>query len=168
MAILCDKVIMRDARMLQLLEVYFDGLCQPVNPGGVACYAYVVKENNKLIHSDYGLAGEPFSKEATNNVAEYTALERALEWLVDNNHAAKVMVRSDSQLVVNQLNGQYRVRTKRLVPLYLNVVSLMKKFSDIQIEWVPRERNAEADRLTNVAYNKFLQDNPECLKKFAR
>ncbi|MEO9294567.1 MAG: ribonuclease HI [Nitrososphaera sp.] len=149
------------------IEVYFDGLCQPVNPGGVACYAYIIKENGNLISSEYGIAGEPFSPESTNNVAEYTALGKALEWLVDKGRLADVIVRSDSQLVVNQLNGQYRVRTKKLVPLYLNAVSLMKKFPHIRIEWVPREKNAEADRLTNVAYNKFLQDNPEYLKRFA-
>lgn len=149
------------------LEVYFDGLCQPVNPGGVACYAYIIKENGNTIHSEYGIAGEPFSQESTNNVAEYTALEKALAWLIDNGRLSDVVVRSDSQLVVNQLNGQYRVRTKKLVPLYLNAVSLMKKFSDIRIEWVPREKNAEADRLTNVAYNKFLQDNPGYLRRFA-
>lgn len=150
------------------LEVYFDGLCQPVNPRGVACYAYVVKEDGSTIHSEYGVAGEPFSKESTNNVAEYTALQKALEWLASNCRThEKVIVRSDSQLVVNQLSGRYRVRTKKLVPLYLGAVALIKKFADMQIEWVPREKNAEADRLTNVAYNRFLQDNPEVLKKLA-
>jgi ribonuclease HI len=165
-----DKVITRRAQRLLLpLEVYFDGLCQPVNPGGVACYAYVVKENGNTIHSEYGVAGEPFSIESTNNVAEYTALQKALEWLAGSGRLREtVVVRSDSQLVVNQLSGQYRVRTKKLVPLYLSATALMKKFADIRIKWVPREKNAEADRLTNVAYNKFLQDNPEILKKLAR
>jgi ribonuclease HI len=150
------------------VEAYFDGLCQPVNPGGVACYAYLIKEGGRTIQSEYGLADEPFSKDATNNVAEYVALAKALEWLVANNRASdKVRVKSDSQLVVRQLAGEYRVRTKKLVPLYLDVVELLKKFSDIKIEWVPREKNSEADRLTNIAYNKFLQDHPEHLRRFA-
>jgi ribonuclease HI len=87
--------------MSLLIEVYFDGLCQPVNPCGIACYAFVVKSDGKTIHSDYGLAAEPFSKDATNNVAEYMALVKALKWLLANNlNTGKVEIKSDSQLVV--------------------------------------------------------------------
>ena len=73
----------------RILEVYFDGLCQPYNPGTIACYAYVIKEyydsNNKAkerksatIHTNYGLAAEPFSDKASNNVAEYTGIIKVL------------------------------------------------------------------------------------------
>lgn len=149
-----------------LIEVYFDGLCQPVNPGGIACYAFVVKSNGKIIHSDYGMAGEPFSKDSTNNVAEYTALAKALEWLVASNLVSdKVVINSDSQLVVNQLEGNYKVKAKRIIPLYRQVLLLKRKFSDVEISWVPREKNREADRLTNIAYNKALQENPEYLDR---
>lgn len=149
-----------------MIEVYFDGLCQPVNPGGIACYAFVVKSNGKTLHSDYGVAGEPFSPDSTNNVAEYTALAKALEWLVANNLTSdKVVINSDSQLVVNQLQGNYKVKGKRIIPLYKQVLLLKKKFSDVEIRWVPREQNREADRLTNIAYNKALQENPEYLDR---
>lgn len=151
-----------------MIEVYFDGLCQPVNPGGIACYAFIVKSNGKTIHSDYGVAGEPFSNDATNNVAEYTALAKALEWLVASNLAQdKVVIMSDSQLVVNQLGGNYKVKGKRIVPLYKQVLLLKTKFPDIEIKWVSREQNREADRLTNIAYNKALQKNPEYLDRVA-
>jgi ribonuclease HI len=152
-----------------LIEVYFDGLCQPNNPGGIACYAFVIKGNGKTVHSDYGVAGEPFSKDSTNNVAEYTALAKALEWLVVNNLTSdKVVIRSDSQLVVNQLEGNYKVKGKRIIPLYKQVLLLKAKFSDIEIKWVPRQKNREADRLTNIAYNKALQENPEYLDRHKR
>jgi len=135
-----------------LVEVYFDGLCQPVNPGGIACYAFVVKKDGKSIHSDIGVAGEPFSNDATNNVAEYTALIKALEWLVANNFSSsKVEVIGDSEFVVNQQNGKYKIRSKRIVPLYRKVLLLRDKFSDIHIKHVPGEENKEADRLTNIA-----------------
>ena len=141
--------------------MYFDGLCQPANPGGIACYAFVVKKDGETIHSDYGVAGQPFSQDATNNVAEYIALVRALEWLVANNLVlGKAVIKSDSQLVVNQLDGSFKVKGKRIIPLYRQVLLLRSKFSDLEIKWVPREQNREADRLTNVAYNKALQ-NPE-------
>jgi ribonuclease HI len=148
--------------MSLLIEVYFDGLCQPVNPCGIACYAFVVKSDGKTIHSDYGLAAEPFSKDATNNVAEYMALVKALKWLLANNlNSGKVEIKSDSQLVVKQLSGEYKVKAKRIISLYRQVLLLKNKFKEVEIVWVPREENKEADRLTNKAYNRVLQDNPE-------
>lgn len=149
-----------------LIEVYFDGLCQPVNPGGIACYAFIVKSNGKILHSEYGVAGVPFSPDSTNNVAEYTALAKALEWLVSNNlNSDKVTINSDSQLVVNQLEGNYKVKGKRIIPLYKQVLLIKAKFPEIEIRWLPREKNREADRLTNIAYNKALQQNPEYLDR---
>jgi ribonuclease HI len=144
-----------------LIKVYFDGLCQPVNPGGIACYAFVVKKDGETVHSSYGLAAEPFSQDATNNVAEYTALAKALEWLVANSlNSEKVEVIGDSEFVVNQQNGKYRIKSKRIIPLYRKVLLLKEKFPDIVIKHVLRGENKEADRLTNIAYNKALQ-NPE-------
>lgn len=146
--------------------MYFDGLCQPVNPGGIACYAYIIKRDGDTIHSDYGVAAEPFSPESTNNVAEYTALAKALEWLVANDFTSeKILIKSDSQLVVNQMNGMYKIKAKKIIPLYKQVLLLKNKFSDVEIDWVPREQNREADRLTNIAYNKALQENPEYLDR---
>ena len=149
-----------------LIEVYFDGLCQPINPGGISCYAFVVKSGGRLLHSAYGVAGEPFSDESTNNVAEYTAFIKALQWLLENNLGrAKVEIKSDSQLIVNQLTGDYKVKSKRIISLYKQVLLLKSKFQDIQIKWIPREKNREADGLTNKAYNKALQQNPEYLER---
>lgn len=149
-----------------LIEVYFDGLCQPINPGGIACYAFIVKRGGKTIYSDYGIAGEPFSEDSTNNVAEYSGLIKALQWLLANNLASsRVEILSDSQLIVNQLTGDYRVKAKRMISLYKQVLLLMSKFHHIQIKWVPREENREADSLTNKAYNKALQENPEYLDR---
>ena len=152
-----------------LIEIYFDGLCQPINPGGIACYAFVVKSDGKTIYSDYGLATEPFSCDSTNNVAEYTGLAKALEWLVENNVISdKVEIHSDSQLIVNHLRGLYKVKAKRIIPLYQKVLVLKSKFHDLQIHWVPREENKEADMLTNEAYNRALQENPEYLDKVTK
>jgi ribonuclease HI len=149
-----------------LVEVYFDGLCQPINPGGIACYAFIVKSDGRIIYCDYGIAGEPFSEDSTNNVAEYTALTKALQWLLANDYSSKkVEIKSDSQLIVNQLTGDYKVKARRIMPLYKEVLSLKSKFQDIQIKWVPRDKNREADKLTNKAYNKALLENPEYLDR---
>jgi ribonuclease HI len=149
-----------------LIEVYFDGLCQPINPGGISCYAFIVKSDGRIVHSDYGVAAKPFSEESTNNVAEYTALAKALQWLLANNfNSKKVEIKSDSQLVVNQLTGDYKVKAKRILPLFKQVLFLKTKFQDIQIKWIPRDKNREADRLTNKAYNKALLENPGYLDR---
>ena len=149
-----------------MIEVYFDGLCQPINPGGISCYAFIVKSDERIIHSDYGVAAKPFSEESTNNVAEYTALAKALQWLLANNfNSNKVEIKSDSQLVVNQLTGDYKVKARRILPLFKHVLLLKTKFQDIQIKWIPRDMNREADTLTNKAYNKALLENPEYLDR---
>lgn len=149
-----------------MIEVYFDGLCQPINPGGISCYAFIVKSDGRIIHSDYGVAAKPFSEESTNNVAEYTALAKALQWLLANNlNSKKVEIKSDSQLVVNQLTGDYKVKARRILPLFKQILFLKTKFQDIQIIWIPRDKNREADRLTNKAYNKAFLENPEYLDR---
>ena len=149
-----------------MIEVYFDGLCQPINPGGISCYAFIVKSDGRIIYCDYGIAGEPFSDDSTNNVAEYTALAKALQWLLAHNYGTKkIEIKSDSQLVVNQLKGDYRVKARRIMPLYKEVLFLRSKFQDIQIKWIPRDKNREADKLTNKAYNKALLENPEYLDR---
>ena len=90
------------------------------------------------------------------------ALARALEWLIQSNLLSeRIEIRSDSQLVVNQLMGSYKVRAKRIIPLYKKVLQLKSEFRDLHIQWVPREMNREADVLTNKAYNRALQEKPE-------
>jgi ribonuclease HI len=149
-----------------LIEVYFDGLCQPINPGGIACYAFIVRREGHVIHSDYGVAVEPFSRHATNNVAEYTALIKSLEWLLATNlNSDRIEIKSDSQLVVKQLSGNYKVKAKRIIPLYQKALLLKSKFKELEIKWVAREQNKEADALTNKAYLKTLQDNSEYLDR---
>ena len=90
-------------------------MCQPINPGGVACYGFIIKENNNnriyQIHEEAGIAFEPFSKESSNNVAEYIALVKLLEWLVANHYNKFcILIQGDSQLIINQLSGKYKVK----------------------------------------------------------
>jgi ribonuclease HI len=142
-----------------LIEIYFDGLCQPINPGGIACYAFVVRKDGKVIHSDYGLAADPYSRDSTNNVAEYTAIIKALEWATNYFPAEEpIRVSSDSKLVVSQLNGEYKIKSKRIMPLYKQALDLKNVFPALAIRWIPREENREADALTNKAYKEALKN----------
>lgn len=154
------------------LEIFFDGLCQPYNPGGIACYAFIIKRQDKLhpniIRSEFGLAAEPFTDNATNNVAEYTGIIKALEWLLlqrrmpmDNYNATEsITIKGDSQLVIYQIKGRYKVKAMKIIPLYQKVMSLISKFNDVRLEWIPREKNSEADKLTSYAYIKMIDSDP--------
>jgi formyltetrahydrofolate-dependent phosphoribosylglycinamide formyltransferase len=93
-----------------------------------------------------------FLGEATNNVAEYTAVQRALE-AAKQTGAKKLTVFSDSELLVRQLNGQYKVKSDTLRPLFGQAVDLLARFQSWQVRFIPREKNAEADRLVNQALN---------------
>jgi probable phosphoglycerate mutase len=92
---------------------------------------------------------------ATNNVAEYTAVIRGLEKARDLG-ATDVLLRSDSQLLVNQLTGRYRVKSPHLQPLHSRVRELATGFDSIEFEHVRRERNTEADRLANDGVDAWL------------
>jgi ribonuclease HI len=94
---------------------------------------------------------------ATNNVAEYTAAILGLE-RARTLGAREVVLRSDSQLLINQLTGRYRVRTEHLRPLYERVQQLASGFQRIVFEHVRREENVEADRLANAGVDAWLQD----------
>jgi len=137
-----------------MLEAYFDGLCEP-NPGGVATYGFVVKRDGKKIHEGHGLAGTPKTPQATNNVAEYTGLIRALEWLLSQKTKEPIVIRGDSDLIIKQVKGEYKVKSGLLAPLHGQVKELLEKLPALTIEWIQRERNADADRLTNLAYAEY-------------
>ena len=138
------------------LTIYFDGLCLPKNPGGVATYGFVVKRGSKTIHEEGGLAAPPFTPQATNNVAEYTGVLKALEWADREGLAAEeILVRGDSELVIRQLKGEYKVKSPSIVDLFNRVRALARTFTKLTFEWVPREENGEADAMTNRAYAEF-------------
>ncbi|MCP6728676.1 ribonuclease HI family protein [Metallosphaera sedula] len=102
-----------------------------------------------------GLASEPWSVNSTNNVAEYTGLICLLKKMLTLG-VTEARVEGDSQLVIRQLKGEYSVKSKRIIPLYEKAKELLAKFSSVEIEWIPREENKEADRITRIAFKKVL------------
>jgi len=87
---------------------------------------------------------------ATNNVAEYRALVAGLE-AAREFPARRVRVRADSQLLVRQLEGRYRVKQEHLRPYYERARELLSEYEDVELTHVPREQNTEADALVNAA-----------------
>ncbi len=137
-----------------MIEVEFDGLCEP-NPGGVATFGYVIRRDGRTLFEGHDLACAPRTPSCTNNVAEYTGLIRALERLAAEKVSEPVLFRGDSELVLKQLTGEYKVKSPLLAPLYSRVKELVARLPSVRFEHIPRERNREADALTNLAYAEY-------------
>lgn len=97
----------------------------------------------------------------TNNVAEYTGLVKALE-AASKIGAEQLVLFSDSELLVKQINGQYKVKSKLLKPFYEQAVSLLDNFESWQVRHVRRENNVEADALVNQAMDAGHDVEIEC------
>jgi ribonuclease HI len=136
--------------------VHVDGLCEPVNPNGVACYGYVIYRDGEKLEEGCGVVEHP---SPSNNVAEYTACIKALERLIELGLTEDVLVRSDSQLLIYQLKGIYAVKAPCITSLYEKATALIKQFKRIRFEWVPREENEEADELSRRAYYDYVSKN---------
>jgi ribonuclease H / adenosylcobalamin/alpha-ribazole phosphatase len=120
------------------------------NPGPAGAGAQLVDADGTVLSEVAEGLGE-----TTNNVAEYTAVIRGLERAHELG-VRTVLLRSDSQLLINQLIGVYRVKTPHLQPLHRRVREIASRFDSIEYEHVRRERNTEADRLANEAVDAWL------------
>lgn len=126
------------------------------NPGPAAIGVVIKKSDGGTKH-EYG----EFLGHATNNEAEYKAVIFALKKLKQlvgkkEAGAAKIEVHADSELLVRQLNGQYKVTAEKVQPLFLELWNLKLDFGEVVFKHVPREENKEADRLVNVALDREL------------
>src|SRR5215204_4955643 len=137
--------IAKKLKMKELVTVRFLGQCLPRNFGGIACYAYIIRnKEGLLLDESCGLAAEPNSPSSTNTVANYTALIRALEWLIKNRYSNDIIkVYGNSKLVISQINeGEVAaIRSsnknnisKSTLPLYTKAIRLKSKFYYVSFE----------------------------------
>jgi ribonuclease HI len=127
-----------------MIVAYIDGGARG-NPGPAGYGVRIEDERGALV--------EGFSKSigiATNNIAEYKGLLAALRYAVDRGEHT-VLIRSDSELLVKQMRGEYRVKNLGLQPLYQEARALVGQLRRVTFEHVRRAQNAEADRLANLA-----------------
>jgi ribonuclease HI len=132
--------------LVKKVELNVDGAARG-NPGPAAIGVTVKDENNRMIASISERIGI-----TTNNQAEYRALIAGLQKAISLG-AQQVTVNSDSELMVKQLQGTYRVKNTGIKELYSEVTRLAYSLSSFQIVSVPREQNREADRLANMAFD---------------
>ena len=129
------------------LEIFTDGACSG-NPGPAAIGA-VIKRDGKTIKEISRSIGN-----ATNNIAEYTAMVWALqEALVLK--ADEVFVKTDSELMYKQIIGEYKVKHEGIKPLFDQVKLLIQGFKRAEFKHVPREENSEADQLASEALSRL-------------
>ena len=124
------------------------------NPGPAGFGVDIRDEDGGPAAEIYGFLGE-----TTNNVAEYAALLALLEYAVAA-RAASLRVRSDSQLLVRQIEGRYRVKDANLKVLHGAATTLMTRIPHVEIAHVPREDNREADALANRAMDSRESSHP--------
>lgn len=138
------------------IAVYCDGLCEPVNPGGVATFGFVVFADGGMIHQGKGVVGE--GREMSNNVAEYSGLCAALCWLLEKKlHHCALTVHSDSRLLVNQMSGKWKTHEGLYMKWYVEARELSRKYTKLQFQWIPREQNRLADELSREAYASYSE-----------
>jgi ribonuclease HI len=125
------------------LTIFTDGASRN-NPGEAGAGVFMLHD------------GKPFEKIArylgktTNNIAEYTAAIIGLEHALSAG-ASKVSLFADSELLVKQLNGQYKVKNEGLKPLHARVKELIARIGNVEVQYIPRAQNREADALANKA-----------------
>ncbi len=128
---------------------YVDGLAMPSNPG-TGTYGFVIYDGGRKLAEGSGLAGY----DVTSNYSEYTALAEALKKLRSLGVEGDVLIRSDSRLLVGHMSEGWKVKGGMYVDKLKEARDLLRGFGSVRFEWVPREKNQEADLLTRVAYEK--------------
>lgn len=124
--------------------MYTDGGARG-NPGIAGIGVRIEDKDGNVIREISQYIGEQ-----TNNVAEYKALSRGLEVAVDLG-IKKITCYLDSELVVKQIKGEYKVKNERMIPMYNMIIPLIKKFDSFEIIHIRRELNKKADKLANEA-----------------
>ncbi len=136
-------------------ECFFDGACEPINPGGTASYGAIIYKHRgekvwecaKLFSPEKGCEGD-----TSNNVAEYSGLISILEYFLENqlNHSA-ILICGDSNLVIQQMFGSWKIRAGYYKSLAHRAKLLAGKFPKLTGKWIPREQNSIADELSKRA-----------------
>jgi ribonuclease HI len=143
-------------------NAWFDGACEPVNPGGTATFGVVIKDQDgTVLLKEYGLVGK--GSTMSNNLAEYAGVLHILKYL-SYRPPGRVTIHGDSNLVINQLNGKWRIRKGLYLSIAMEAKELLAHLHGLgwQITccWIPREQNEECDVLS-----KQTADKPDSIRR---
>lgn len=133
------------------VQVYSDGAAR--NNPGPAGIGVVIKKDGKVISEIADYIGH-----TTNNIAEYTACLRGItEALILG--ATEIELFADSELLIKQIRGEYKVKNEGLQPLHSQIISLTKRLKHFKATHIPREKNKEADLLSNIGIDEHYKKN---------
>jgi len=147
MGSLFDEPVRERPDRQDVMVAYIDGGARG-NPGPAGYGVYVQDENGRCIAELSEFLGVK-----TNNFAEYSGLLAALRFAIDHDFE-DVRVISDSELLVKQMKGQYKVNSPDLRPLYDEAKRMVSKLNTFRVQHVLRSQNKEADRLANLAMDR--------------
>lgn len=128
--------------------LYFDGACRG-NPGPMAIGVVLLEDGKKVKEISKRIG------KGTNNIAEWRALNEGLRLAIAHG-CRKLEVRGDSQLIIKQITGEYRVKSENLIPLFSEAKKLSGHFDELRFKWVAREENLYTDTLSNKALDTEL------------
>lgn len=131
------------------LRVYSDGAARG-NPGPAGAGAVLVAPDGTVVERLGRFLGRN-----TNNYAEYMGLILGLERARELG-ARQIEVMADSELMIRQLGGRYKVKAENLKPLYAEAMALLRAFDEVQLRHVPREQNQDADEMSNRAIDERM------------
>lgn len=132
------------------LVIYTDGGARG-NPGPAGAGVVVKNNQGKTLRVLKKYIGE-----ATNNVAEYQALILALQEVQRISNDVELEIRMDSELIVRQMQGKYKIKEPTLKVLAAEVIKLKNHYKKVEFKHVPREQNKEADKLVNEALDEAI------------
>jgi len=123
--------------------LFFDGGCRG-NPGPMAIGAVLLENGKKVkeISKNIGIG--------TNNIAEWKALIEGLKLAIAHD-CKELEVRGDSQLIIRQISGKYKVKNENLIPLFNEALKLCGNFNKIDFKWIKRDENSYTDSMVNNA-----------------
>ena len=130
------------------MNIYTDGASRN-NPGEAGAGVFILQD---------GYPAEKIARylgKTTNNIAEYTAAIMGLEYAVTQG-VSRVNLFADSELLVKQLTGAYKVKNEGLKPLYRKAKELIAKIGSVEVQYIPRQKNQEADALANKAIDEKI------------
>ncbi len=142
-----DKIVDTNYKdkIIDTIQLYFDGSTRPTNPGpsGIGFYVLI----NNIPHTK----GSKFLGHRTNNEAEYSALINGLNTILNipDSNIANIQVYGDSNLVIQQMKGQWKVKAKNLESLNFEAQRISKMFKRVTFNHIPRNKNSIADALAN-------------------
>jgi len=131
-----------------MIQIWFDGCCKGY-PQGKISVGVVIKRDDKVIHTVSRYIGQGVNM--SSNVAEYEALQMALIYLNDRGLTDEMVeICGDSSLVINQMSGRWRIKKGLYKDAALRTKDLLKCFTNLSFHWISRDKNTQADELSNL------------------